>query len=108
MDTYRLRMKVGEHEFDADGPTEFVQTQLATFTALISKVMKIVPSEAPAVAQTAVAEQAPAVSAEKIILRQEGRMVSLTKRGRSLKEELLLVLLGQRSLRNNDAVASNE
>ena len=51
MDTYRLRMKVGEHEFDADGPTEFVQTQLATFTALISSVMNIVPPGAPPAAQ---------------------------------------------------------
>ena len=35
-------------------------------------------------------------------------MVSLTMRGRSHREELLLVLLGQRSLRNKHAVAGNE
>jgi hypothetical protein len=65
----------------------------------------------PPGAQTAATEHKPAggaVSAEEIIMRQEGRMVSLTKRGRSLEDDVLLVLFGQKLLRNNDAVTGGE
>jgi len=111
METYRLKMKVGEHEFDATGPSDVVQAQFAAFTALIASVMKIVPLHTPSVAQTATTEHTPAggaVSPEELIMRQEGRMVSLTRRGGSLEDDLLLVLLGQKSLRNNDTVTGGE
>jgi hypothetical protein len=111
METYRLKMKVGEHEFDATGPTDAVQAQFTTFTALIASVMKIVPLHTPSVPQTATTEHKStggAVSVEKIIMRQEGRMVSVTRRGRSLEDDVLLVLLGQKSLRNNDTVTGGE
>ena len=111
METYRLKMKVGEHEFDATGPTDVVQAQFATFTALIASVMKIVPPHISSVAQTATTEHKPAggaVNVEKIIMRPEGRMVSLTRRGGSLEDDVLLVLLGQKLLRNNDTVTGSE
>jgi hypothetical protein len=111
METYRLKMKVGEHEFDAMGPTAVVQAQFAVFTALISSVMKIAPLHTPSVAQTPATEHKPAggaVSAEKIIMRHEGRMVSLTARGGSVEDDVLLVLLGQKLVRNNDSVTGGE
>ncbi len=107
METYRLKVKVSEHEFDAAGPIDAIQAQFAAFTALIVSVMKIAPLDTPSVAQTATTEQTPA-NVEKIVMRQEGRMVSLTMRGRSLEDDLLLVLLGQKLLRNNDAVTGGE
>jgi hypothetical protein len=42
------------------------------------------------------------------IMRHEGRIVSLTARGQSLEDEILLVLLGQRKLRSNDSVSGGE
>lgn len=31
MEITKLKMKIGEHEFEAEGPTEVVQTQFAAF-----------------------------------------------------------------------------
>src|SRR5258705_11162724 len=105
MEAYRLKVKVNEHEFDATGPIDAVQSQFAAFTALIVSVMKIEPPFAASVAQAAPSEQVP-VSVEKVVMRLEGRMVSLTMRGRSLEDDLLLLLLGQKLLRHTDAVTA--
>jgi hypothetical protein len=107
MEAYRLKVKVSEHEFDATGPIDAVQSQFAAFTALIVSVMKIEPPFAASVAQEPPNEHIP-VSVEKVVMRLEGRMVSLTIRGRSLDDDTLLVLLGQKLLRNNDAVTGGE
>jgi len=42
------------------------------------------------------------------IMRQEGRVVSLTVRGASLEDEVLLVMLGQRILRSNESITGGE
>ena len=34
----RLKMKVGDHEFEAEGPAEIVQAQLALFKEMIAAV----------------------------------------------------------------------
>ncbi len=37
---YKLKIKVGEFEFDAEGPVEVVQAQFAAFKELISELPK--------------------------------------------------------------------
>src|SRR5438477_7666462 len=37
METMRVKLKVGEHEFEAEGPIEAVQSQLATWKELIAE-----------------------------------------------------------------------
>jgi hypothetical protein len=42
------------------------------------------------------------------IMKQDGRSVSLTARGASIEDEIMLVLLGQKTLRNNESVTGAE
>lgn len=110
METMQLRLNVGEHEFEADGPAEIVQAQFAAWRALIA------PVPAPAAAPPAQAPAAPPTEQPDLhsgpafnkIMRQHGRVVSLTARGDSLKDELRLLLLGQKHLRGNVVVSGAE
>jgi hypothetical protein len=36
LDTYRIKMKIGVHEFEAEGPTDLVTTQFDAFMAAVS------------------------------------------------------------------------
>ncbi len=36
MDTQKLKMKIGIHEFEAEGPVDIVQSQFAAFKELIA------------------------------------------------------------------------
>ena len=36
METTRIRLKIGIHEFEAEGPTEIVNEQFASFKEMIS------------------------------------------------------------------------
>jgi hypothetical protein len=108
MDVQRLKIKVGEHEFEAEGPPDAVQAQFAAFRDLIASLPTTQPASAAPVPPSA---QAPGKSGELTldkIMRQEGRVVSLTARSASLEDELMLLLLGQKSLRNNDSVTGGE
>ena len=40
----KLKIKIGEHEFEAEGPVDIVQSQLAAFTELVSK-LPVVPQK---------------------------------------------------------------
>ena len=111
MDT-KLKMKIGSHEFEAEGPSEIVQAQFDVFRELIAMVPPdvapaprtiIVPPDAPAPTPTLGGE----LMLDKI-MRQEGRVVSLTARGATLETEIMLILLGQRKLRTNDSVSGSE
>jgi hypothetical protein len=122
MDTnLKLKMRIGEHEFEAEGPPDIVQSQFAAFRELIEAAsqqpppMRTVIGEPPLGVVTPssglIGTQPPTLKGELMldkIMRQEGRVVSLTARGASLEDEILLVLLGQRKLRTNDSVSGSE
>lgn len=97
MDNLRLKLKLGEHEFEAEGPPEAVQSQFAAFRQLVR------PADE---AQTTPASPPPPQVESP--MRLEGNVVCLTRRGASLDDEILLLLLGQKLLRNNDAVSGSE
>ncbi|HTL00713.1 MAG TPA: hypothetical protein VL243_00725 [Vicinamibacterales bacterium] len=119
MDTYKLKMKIGEHEFEAEGPIDVVQTQFGAFRELIENLPK---SKQPAAQGVSTTITVPTGSLEAQgqpltlkgelmldkIMRHEGRIVSLTARGASLEDEILLLMLGQRKLRTNDSVSGSE
>jgi hypothetical protein len=121
MDSFKLKMKIGPHEIDTEGPVEVVQAQFAAFRELIESLNAKTVAPADPVATTAPADTPlaamppvmppPAKTSElrlEKIMRMEGRVVSLTARGASLEDEILLVLLGQKSLRSNDSVSGGE
>ena len=114
MDNYKLKLKIGEHEFEAEGPTEIVQAQFAAFRELIQSIQQAPVRISPPPAELTINGTQPVVIAKNSefmldkIMRTEGRVVSLTARGSSLEDEILLVLLGQRNLRSNDSVSGGE
>lgn len=106
MDAYKLKIKIGEHEFEAEGPTEVVQAQFEAFRELVSAT----PAR-PASSQSTPVITTPVTNDElklERVMRHEGRVVSLTARGASVEDEIMLVLLGQKLLRDNDSVTGGE
>lgn len=113
MDVQKLKIKVGDHEFEAEGPPDVVQAQFAAWRDLVA-ALPALPHAAPAPAPqpitptvTANAGTADAVRLDKIT-KQEGRVVSLTARGASVEDEVMLVLYGQKVLRENESVTGGE
>lgn len=58
MDSHRLRMKVGPHEFEAEGTAEEVNQQFALWKELIAVVPVTAPQPVPIVAQTTTTPEA--------------------------------------------------
>lgn len=109
MDT-KLKLKIGDHEFEAEGPVEIVQSQFDLFRQLVEAAQKS-PVNPPAPAPLPEAAFPARAGGELMlgkIMRHEGRIVSLTARGATLEDEILLVMLGQRNLRANDSVSGGE
>jgi hypothetical protein len=104
MDTTRLKIKIGNHEFEAEGPAELVKEQFDTFKQLISNV-----PQATQVPQKAANDG----STESKILfdkicRVEGRLVSLTIKPKTEAEAALVIMLAQRAYRDNQTVTASE
>src|SRR5271157_108935 len=111
-DNYRLKIKIGEHEFEAEGAADVVQQQFAAFKDLISAVPtkakeEHVPNEKPVPAEGNGAIPLPHLPLEKI-MRVEGRRISLTAKCESVADAVLLILLGQRDFRSNEQVSGAE
>src|SRR5215510_12118712 len=99
METTRLKLKIGEHEFEADGPAEIVQAQFMAWRELISGLPAVIAKTEQASGDEK-AQDPPAPRngpAFDKIMKQDGRFVSLTARGDSLEDELILLLLGQKT-----------
>src|ERR1019366_7885245 len=82
METTRIKVKIGEHEFDAEGPVEAVQSQFEAFRALVSTAprqnLQAVPEgNLQATEKNNTPDAFPHIPIEKI-LHIAGRIVSLT------------------------------
>jgi hypothetical protein len=112
MADYRLKMKIGDNEFEAEGDAETVQSQLQMFKELVSS--------APAKTVTAPPQPIPPSgdstpengSGESLgldkIMKVEGRVVSLLVKPARNEDAVLLMLLGQRHYRKSDSVTGGE
>lgn len=110
----RLKMKIGDHEFDAEGSAESVREQFQAWQELVKMAasVPIARKEEPSGdnhqgplkpdATTAVDSALPK------IMRVENRTVSLTAQLTSAHDALLLMIYGQKTLRNNDAATGAE
>lgn len=112
METTRIKMKIGEFEFEAEGPAETVQEQLASFSELISKMPSTPAKEAPSELTQPplnqhIPEIFPRVPLEKI-MHASGRVVSLTALPASVEDAALLIMLGQKDMRENISVTGQE
>jgi hypothetical protein len=110
MDAYRLKVKVGNHEFDAEGPSEAVTRQFEAWKEMIASTpiqKNDTPASSTAQEETVKKAEETGLSMDKIF-RSEGRVISLTAPPASDEEAALLVLLGQRHYRNNESVTGSE
>lgn len=109
MGTTRVKIKIGEHEFEAEGPSEVVQVQFDIFKTLIATAPRQDEEH-----KTPPPPHIPPDTANKSelqldrISRVAGRVISLTVKPGSEAEAAMLIMLGQRMYRENEAVTASE
>ncbi|MGA2859059.1 MAG: hypothetical protein ABSE40_19490 [Candidatus Sulfotelmatobacter sp.] len=110
MENYRIKVKIGEHEFEAEGPAEIVQGQFETFKQLIaSQPQRINTTEKTSKQEESGASGASGNGELQLdrICRVEGRIVSLTVKPEEASAAML-IMLGQKTFRDNETVTSSE
>ena len=112
MDTHRIKIKIGEHEFEAEGPTDVVQSQFEAFKQLIASTPRqsnvSIERQGNQGKTTKDAGSSEVPSPLGKIMKVEGRVVSLTVKPQSDGIAALLVLLGHKVFRGNDTVTASE
>lgn len=107
MEAYKLKIKIGEHEFEAEGPADVVQSQFAAFKELVGTIRPQAKPIDTVAENKSTVENSASPSYDKI-MRSDGRVVSLTVKAQSIQEAILALLLGQRHFRGNDSVTGAE
>jgi len=109
MDIAKIRVKVGEHEFEAEGDAQSVQNQFEAFQKIISSIGQSAPRM-----ETTKPPYSPAITGDSThislerIMQVQGRVVSLTVMPSGTDDAALLILLGNKDLRNNETVTGQE
>lgn len=106
MENARIKIKIGNHEFEAEGPSQIVQEQFEAFKQLIANAPQHVAPSPKMPAETAHGDK----DSGKLdsICRADGRVVSLTVKPESEASAALLVMLGQRIYRESESVTASE
>jgi len=116
MAEHRLKIKIGDHEFEAEGPADIVQSQFAAFKELVTSaglekksIQSTFDTTPPSIIIPKPDEKPNTnnLPYEKI-MRHDARLVSLTVHAQSLQDAILALLLGQRHFRSNDSVTGSE
>jgi hypothetical protein len=117
---HKLKVRVGQHEFEAEGPQDWVDQQFAAFQGLIKGHPTVPPAMAPQAAKPAEpiatdehantqSDQSPEAEVFARIFRVEGEIVSLTAlpqgEGNEEPSAALLLLFGQKLFRGTDLVS---
>jgi hypothetical protein len=105
MDASKIKIRIGEHEFEAEGPSELVQSQFQTFKEIIENLPKQIVPQMPAETKE---DQQPPQSKFGKIFKLDGRVVSLTAIPQAPSDATLLLMFGQKLLRSNDTVTGQE
>lgn len=120
MENSRVKMRIGVHEFEAEGSPEIVQQQLEAFKSLLSSQPPPSAAESQARQEAQSVEESTPVSTPQStaplaahvrlesILHADGRVVSLTALPGTVEEAALLIMLGQKELRNNVSATGQE
>lgn len=115
METSKIRMKIGDHEFEAEGPIESVQQQLLAFKELIGLIPAPKQSVSAPPANSGSQDQqndgvvqVPGNPNLERIMRVAGRVVSLTAIPSSIEDSALLIMVGHQLQRNNESVTGQE
>jgi hypothetical protein len=117
MEASKLRVKVGQHEFEAEGDPESVKAQFEAFQQILGMLdgrkALVVPDD---VNETPPPDTPPPPKTPHVvsfvpldrIMRVQGRVVSLTVPPSAIEDAALLILLGNNQLRNNETVTGGE
>jgi hypothetical protein len=114
---YRLKIKVGQHEFEAEGPADVVREQFDAWKEMIAFApvnwsaqpqLEQVTTPSTATMTTAKPDASSIDTMLDKIMRVDNRVVSLTVRANSVEDAALLILYGQKTLRQNDAITGGE
>jgi hypothetical protein len=112
METTKIKIKIDQHEFEAEGPTEIVQSQFKDFQELIAalKEQKNITAATTQKQEESFTLQPPVAppSVYDRIMSVEGRIVSLTVQAPSESDAVLLLMLGQRTFRSNGTVTGGQ
>ena len=107
MDNYRIKVKIGEHEFEAEGPAELVKSQFEDFKEIIANSPRQTAAPAakpPKPGETPVSGE---LQLDKICS-VDGRVVSLTIKPEAESTAAMLIMLAQKTYRANDTVTASE
>jgi hypothetical protein len=105
---YRLKVKIGEHEFEAEGSVDAVQAQFAAFKEMIQTVPTTAREPQTERQEPGNGDVNPAVLPLEKITKNRGRVISLTAHSRAVRDVILMILLGQKVLRSNELVTGGE
>jgi hypothetical protein len=110
MSDYKLKVKIGDHEFEADGPVEAVKSQFDVFKELIATLAPSKPNTTNSIAESEIIAPPTAQSALDVdrIFQMNGRVVSLTVPPNSETDAVLLIMYGQRHFRKNENPTGSE
>jgi hypothetical protein len=112
MEGARIKVKIGDNEFEAEGPVETIQAQFEVFKELLSSRPvqsnnTVIGNPQKTVENRNITTDPPHVPIEKI-LHVAGRVVSLTALPASPVDAAMLIMLGHKDLRNNLSVTGQE
>jgi hypothetical protein len=110
--TSKIRVRIGENEFEAEGPTEIVQEQFAAFKDIIRLQSGKTPTRSSAdlakdIVNQFVTDGIPMLMLDKI-MNVAGRIVSLTALPTTPEDAALLIMLGHKELKQNVSVTGQE
>ena len=113
MADFKIKVRVGQNEFEAEGPQDVVEKHFESFSQLISQQKTTASTSSPAssVGSSTVFEVPESVHPLAKVFHQEGRFISLIGRPQGDSRELdaaLLILFGHKELRGVDAVSADE
>jgi hypothetical protein len=112
MENTRIRTKIGDNEFEMEGPPELVTAQFQSFLERIGSApaasidSSAIPKHPSDSIQSDTGNNLKQYIAK--IMHVSGRIVSLTALPQSNEDAALLIMLGHKELRNNDAVTGQE
>ncbi len=108
MDSYRIKVKIGEHEFEAEGSPELVKSQFEDFKQIIATAPRQTPASS---AKRQEPQTEPGNGGElqlDKISKVEGRVVSLTIKPEAESTAAMLIMLAQKIYRGNETVTASE
>lgn len=112
MENFKIKVKIGDFEFEAEGPSEIVRDQFESFKQMVASIpakndTSVAAAIQPNTANTAGSDEISLPPYDKVF-RQDGRVVSLTALPPSTADAILMIVLAQRHYRKNESVTGSE